>query len=219
MDTVPNEASRDAERPPGGGSGEGSVGPGDRTPAADPDGDLVARARGGDRAAFEALLRRHYDRIHRLAWRLTGSAHDADDVAQEVCCGLVDRIAGFKGEAKFATWLYGVVVNACRDHRRRGAALTRLRGHLAVVVGLAAAPDGRDLYRRSWLASEICRLKPALRETVVLVVGEELTHAEAGRALGVTEATVSWRMHEARRLLSPARDNATAFEKEASDGR
>lgn len=103
----------------------------------DPDRDLVALASGGDRDAFEALLRRHYERVHRLAWRL------------------------------------------------------------------AARPDGRDAYRQSWLASELARLDPLLRDTVVLIVGEDLTHAEAARALGVAESTVSWRMHEARRQLTP----------------
>ena len=49
---------------------------GSRALSADPDRDLVARARAGERAAFEALLRRHYDRMHRIAWRLTGSAPD-----------------------------------------------------------------------------------------------------------------------------------------------
>jgi RNA polymerase sigma-70 factor (ECF subfamily) len=169
----------------------------------DPDRDLVELARGGDRDAFEALLRRHYDRIHRLAWRLTGSKSDAEDVAQDVCCGLVEEIGSFRGEAKFTTWLTGIVVNACRDHRRRGLTLTRLRERLSVLVGLAARPDGRDAYRQSWLASEVARLDPLLRDTVVLIVGEDLTHAEAARALGVAESTVSWRMHEARRQLTP----------------
>lgn len=169
----------------------------------DPDRDLVDRAAAGDRKAFEALLRRHYDRIHRVAWRLTGSRTDAEDIAQDVCCALVDKIAGFKGEAKFTTWLTGIVVNACRDHRRRGLTLTRLRERLSVLVGLAPPPDGRDAYRRSWLMSELARLDPLLRNTVVLIVGEDLTHAEAARALGVAESTVSWRMHEARRQLTP----------------
>ena len=168
----------------------------------DPDRDLVDRAAAGDRSAFEALLRRHYDRIHRVAWRLTGSRVDAEDIAQDVCCTLVDKIAGFKGEAKFTTWLTGIVVNACRDHRRRGLTLTRLRERLSVLVGLAPPPDGRDAYRRSWLMSELARLDPLLRDTVVLIVGEDLTHAEAARALGVAESTVSWRMHEARRQLT-----------------
>ena len=172
----------------------------------DPDGSLVERAVRGERDAFETLLRRHYDRIHRIAWRLTGSSSHADDIAQDVCCTLVEKIGSFKGEAKFTTWLTGIVVNACRDQRRRGVAFTRLRDCLAVLAGLAPRPDGRDAYRRSWLASELARLDPLLRDTVVLVVGEDLTHAEAARALGVAESTVSWRMHEARRQLTPRMD-------------
>ena len=80
-----------------------------------------SRAAAGNRDAFERLLRRHYDRIHRLAWRLTGSVVDAEDVAQDVCCKLVEKIDTFKGDAKFTTWLTGIVVNACRDRHRRGA--------------------------------------------------------------------------------------------------
>jgi len=172
----------------------------------DPDRDLVGRAAGGDRHAFECLLRQHYDRIHRVAWRLTGSRSHAEDIAQDVCCTLVEKIGSFKGESKFTTWLTGIVVNACRDHRRRGLTLLRLRERLSVLAGLAPPPDGRDAYRRSWLASGLVRLDPLLRDTVVLVVGEDLTHAEAARALGVAESTVSWRMHEARRQLTPRMD-------------
>jgi RNA polymerase sigma-70 factor (ECF subfamily) len=163
--------------------------------------ELAVAAASGDRAAFETLLRRHYERIHAVAWRLTGSSHDADDITQEVCCALVTRLAGFKGEARFTTWLYGIVVNACRDHHRRRATLATLKNGLAVLVGLAAPPDGRDLFRRAWLTSELGRLDPSLRETIVLVVGEGLTHAEAGAVLGLAETTISWRLHEARRLL------------------
>ena len=169
----------------------------------DPDRAHVDRAVGGDRGAFESLLRRHYERIHRVAWRSTGSRADAEDIAQEVCCTLVEKIGSFKGEAKFTTWLTGIVVNACHDHRRRGLTLTRLREGLAVLAGLAPRPDGRDAYRQSWLASELARLEPLLCDTVVLVVGEDLSHAEAARALGVAESTISWRMHEARRRLTP----------------
>src|SRR6059058_6416641 len=85
----------------------------------DPDADLVAASVAGDRAAFSELLERHYNRIHGLAWQLTGSRADADDIAQDVCCTLVEKIATFRGEAKFTTWLCGIVYNACRDFRRR----------------------------------------------------------------------------------------------------
>src|SRR5258708_4912837 len=81
--------------------------------AADRDQDLVDRAAHGDRTAFETLLRRHYELMHRISWRLTGSRTDAQDITQEVCCALVEKIGSFKGEAKFTTWLIGIVRNAC----------------------------------------------------------------------------------------------------------
>lgn len=168
----------------------------------DPDTALVTAARQGDRAAFAALLERHYDRIHGLAWQMTGTRTDADDIAQDVCCTLVEKIASFRGEARFATWLCGIVYNACRDHHRRRRSFRGLTARLGVLAGLAAPPDGRDLHDQMWVNSAIARLKPALRETVVLVVGQQLTHAEAAEILGVAEPTVSWRMHEVRRLLA-----------------
>jgi RNA polymerase sigma-70 factor (ECF subfamily) len=164
------------------------------------DHDLAAAAAAGDRAAFEALLRRHYDRVHGLAWQLTGTRADADDIAQDVCLALVERIASFRGEAKFTTWLTGVTFNACRDWRRRRRSLGGMLDRLSVLAGIADAPG--DPYDAVWVKSAIARLKPALRETVVLVAGQQLTHAEAAEILGVAENTVAWRMHEARRLLS-----------------
>lgn len=174
----------------------------------DPDAGLAAAAADGDRAAFEALLRRHYDRIHALAWQFTGTRADAEDIAQDVCCALVARIGSFRGEAKFATWLCGVVLNACRDHRRRQRSWRGMTERLAVVVGLMTPPDGRDAYDAIWLGSAIARMKPAYRDTVVLVAGQQLTHAEAAVILGVAETTVSWRMHEVRRLLSAGTEAA-----------
>lgn len=170
-------------------------------PGEDPDAALVSAAAAGDRAAFGALLDRHYDRIHGLAWQLTGSRADADDVAQDVCCRLVEKIAGFRGEAKFGTWLAGITFNACRDLRRRRRSFSGFTEKLAVLAGLANAPDGRDLYDAIWLKSAIARLKPAYRDAAVLVAGQQLSHTEAAAILGVAESTVSWRMHEVRRLL------------------
>jgi RNA polymerase sigma-70 factor (ECF subfamily) len=168
--------------------------------AGDADESLVAAAAAGDRAAFEALLHRHYDRVHGLAWQLTGSRTDADDIAQEVCCTLVEKIGSFRGEARFTTWLTGITFNACRDFRRRRRSLGGMLERLTVLAGIADAPS--DPYDAVWVKSAVARLKPALRDTVVLVAGQQLTHAEAAAVLGVSENTVSWRMHEARRILS-----------------
>jgi len=174
-----------------------------------PDAALVAAAVDGDRAAFAALLERHYDRIHRLAWQLTGSRADADDVAQDVCCTLVEKIASFRGEAKFTTWLCGIVFNACRDLRRRRGSFGAFTERLAVLAGLARGPDGRDLHDAMWVKSAIAKLPPAYREAVALVAGQQLSHKEAAAILGIAEATVSWRLHEVRRMLGgdPGKDD------------
>lgn len=171
----------------------------------DSDANLVAAALDGDRDAFGLLLQRHYNRIHGLAWQLTGSRADADDVAQDVCCVLVEKLASFRGEAKFSTWLCGIVFNACRDLQRRRRSFRGLTERLAVVAGLARGPDGRDLHDAIWVQSAIARLKPAYRDAVVLVAGQQLSHAEAAEILGVAEATISWRMHEVRRMLGTDR--------------
>jgi RNA polymerase sigma-70 factor (ECF subfamily) len=170
-------------------------------PGDDPDTALVSAAVAGDRAAFAALLERHYDRIHGLAWQLTGARADADDITQDVCCALVEKIASFRGEAKFGTWLCGITYNACRDFRRRRRSFRGLTERLTVLAGLAAPPDGRDAYDAIWLRSAIARLKPAYRDAAVLVAGQQLSHGEAAEILGVAESTISWRMHEVRRML------------------
>jgi RNA polymerase sigma factor (sigma-70 family) len=167
------------------------------------DPDIVKAAIAGDRDAFAALLRRHYDRIHGLAWQLTGSRADADDIAQDVCCILAERLGDFRGDAKFTTWLCSIVFNACRDFRRRRSAFARFAGKLSVMAGLTKAPDGRDLYDAIWIESAISRLKPELRDTAILVAGQQLTHGEAAEILDIAEATVSWRMHEVRRQIAP----------------
>jgi RNA polymerase sigma-70 factor (ECF subfamily) len=169
-----------------------------------PDAELAAAAASGDRDAFRVLLERHYDRIHRLAWQFTGSRADADDVAQDVCCVLVEKIGGFRGDAKFTTWLCGIVLNACRDLRRRRRSFGALTERLAVLAGLASGPDGRDLHDAMWLRSALARLPAAYREALILVAGQGLTHDEAAALLGVAESTISWRLHEVRRMLGGA---------------
>ena len=170
------------------------------------DAEIVRAAVSGDREAFATLLERHYARIHSLAWRLTGSRADADDIAQDVCCILAEKLGEFRNQAKFTTWLCSIVFSVCRDFGRRRSAFTRFAGKLSVIAGLTKGPDGRDAYDAIWIQSAIARLKPELRDTAVLVAAEQLTHREAAQILGIAEATVAWRMHEIRRQLAPKGD-------------
>lgn len=166
-----------------------------------PDETLAEAAAGGDRDAFAALISRHYDRIFGLAWRLTGSAADAQDLAQDICATLPDRLARFRGESKLTTWLYRVVINACADLRRRQ--MTRARAADGwgdwEISRQAEADEARDA--RLWLEDAMARLSPELRETLALVLGEGLTQAEAGVILGIGEGTVSWRISEAKKRM------------------
>ena len=82
---------------------------------------LALSAANGDREAFGELLERHYGRILRLCLRLLGDRAEAEDLAQDVCVGLAKKIRSFRGEARFTTWLYRVVLNAGRDAMRRRA--------------------------------------------------------------------------------------------------
>jgi len=163
--------------------------------------DLALKAKTGDGTAFRLLLERHYDVIYRLARRLLGSAVEAEDLAQDICLGLAARIASFRGESRFSTWLYRVVVNACRDHRRKQAARTRTQADYMAFAAHASADWADGVARQDWLKAALARLDDTLRETALLVVGEELSHAEAAEILGIAETTVSWRMHEVRKRL------------------
>lgn len=74
---------------------------------------LIAKVTSGDVDAYEVLVRRHRDRIYRIALRMLGDPHDAEDVAQDVVIQLWTALAGFAGTSAFTTWLYRVVVNRC----------------------------------------------------------------------------------------------------------
>ena len=86
---------------------------------------LARAAANGDGEAFSSLLHRHYDRVFRLAFRLTGVAAEAEDLCQDICAALPAKLAAYRSEARFTTWLYRVVVNAAHDQRRRRATYAR----------------------------------------------------------------------------------------------
>ena len=166
-----------------------------------PDETLATAAASGDRVAFALLLERHYDRVFRLAWRLTGRHAEAEDLTQDICAALPAKLRNWRGDARFSTWLYRVVVNAAHDQRRRTA--TRARAATGWGDWEIARQDEIATTRaaQDWLAATMARLSPELRDTVALVLGEEMTQAEAGAVLGVSEGTIAWRMSEVKKRL------------------
>jgi RNA polymerase sigma-70 factor (ECF subfamily) len=166
-----------------------------------PDEALALAASKGDREAFAALLARHYDRIFRLGWRLSGSKAEAEDLAQDICMGLPAKLAGFRGDARFTTWLHRVVVNAAHDRRRRAATRARAADGWGDWELARRAADDEAALAADWLTRAMGALPEDLRDTVALILGEEMTHREAGEVLGVSEGTVSWRMSEVKKHL------------------
>ncbi|MBN8410654.1 RNA polymerase sigma factor [Halomonas cupida] len=164
--------------------------------------ELVKGAAGGEREAFARLLSRHYDRLFALAWRLTGSRAEAEDLTQDICLALPDKLPSFDGRAAFSTWLYRVAVNAAHDRRRQQA--TRRKA----AEGWEAWEQDRHRRNRQrddehrWLARAMATLSMELRDTVALSLGEGMTQAQVAEVLEVPEGTVAWRMSEVKRQLS-----------------
>lgn len=170
------------------------------------DETLARAAASGDRSAFATLLHRHYDRIFGLACRLTGSRAEAQDLTQDICAALPAKLQGWRGQSRFTTWLYRVTVNATHDMRRRHATRARASAgwgdwELARQDEIAVQAAALD-----WLTAAMQRLSPELRDTVALVLGEDLTQAQAGEVLGVSEGTVAWRMSEVKKRLRALAD-------------
>jgi RNA polymerase sigma-70 factor (ECF subfamily) len=162
---------------------------------------LAQRAGHGDREAFQLLLERHYGLIYRLAFRFTANQADAEDLAQDICASLARKIKSFQGNSRFTTWLYRVSVNACKDALRSMARAHQLEENYAEARAMALADDADDKLQTVWLFEALEGLTDDLRETAILVLAEDLSHAEAGDVLQVKEGTVSWRMSEVRKQL------------------
>jgi len=169
---------------------------------------LVAAAKAGDARAFESLVRRYRKRIFALALHMTGSASEADDIAQEVFLKAFRALPQFEGRSQFFTWVYRMAVNRSlnqrRDRARRGEdPLDDPRVELAVAVDARNNPGRAAELRQTYarLLRALDSLPAEMRTTVILVSLQGMSHGEAGVIQKVSEGTIAWRMHEARRRL------------------
>ncbi|GAB4343028.1 MAG: RNA polymerase sigma factor [Desulfobulbaceae bacterium] len=167
------------------------------------DFELIAKAREGDSRSFAILVERHYSTVYRYAFRWCGSREDAEDVTQEVFLKLPRALYRFDNRAKFTTWLYRVVRNCAADHNRKTRAWLDRRVDDPPGDNSPASPDPGP--EGEAIAGSIRRaveeLPPTLREAMLLVFGEGMSHREAARVIGCAETTVSWRIFKAKRRL------------------
>jgi RNA polymerase sigma-70 factor (ECF subfamily) len=176
-------------------------GPAAAAPEAD-DRELLRRHVAGDRDAFPELVRRHQDRLWRVALRTLGDADDAADALQDALLSAYRAAAGYRGEAAVTTWLHRIVVNACLDlARRRAARPTRPLDETSVAQQPEADRVG------AWeTASDVLA---ALRElpveqaaALVLVDVEGYPVAEVATMLEVPVGTVKSRCARGRARLA-----------------
>ncbi len=165
------------------------------------DEDMAKAAANGDADAFATLLSRHYDRMYRLAFRLTGKAELAEDLTQDICAALPAKMSGYRAQARFTTWLYRVVVNAAQDMRRRRATHDKAAAGWGDVEQLRRAEAVEIAAALDWLQQAMRALPEDLRDTLALTLDQDMTHAQAAEVLGVSEGTISWRMSDARKRL------------------
>lgn len=169
------------------------------------DEDLALAARQGDAQAFASLIARQYDRLFRLCFRLTGSKHEAEDLTQDICAALPAKLASYDVRAKVTTWLYRVAVNAAHDRRRKQATHGRAADGWGDWELNRQAAITENQSRADWLVEAMGSLPPDLRDTLALVL-DDMTHAQAGDILGVSEGTISWRLSEARKHLKSLKE-------------
>jgi RNA polymerase sigma-70 factor (ECF subfamily) len=168
--------------------------------------DLVAAAIGGDRAAFDELVRVTYADAYTLAFRLTGNEEDARDVVQDAYLRAYKGLKRFRGDASFSTWLYRITANCASTYLSR-----RARDRHDVLSDDETLIDERpeidpelradNAAERRMLTAALATLPPDMRAVVVLRDVYDLPHEAIAAELGITEGAAKVRLHRARRRL------------------
>jgi RNA polymerase sigma factor (sigma-70 family) len=170
------------------------------------DDELIARVRTGETRLFEELVRRYQDPVYGMALRFVGSTSDAQDVAQEAFLRAFRGIAGFKGEARFSTWLYRITYNLCADWLRRQRKPGRRPAPFTEAEEVA--DDRVDLEEGLLAREEREKVRRALdgldeiyRSVILLLYYQRLSYEQIAGVLGVPVKTVETRLYRARRML------------------
>lgn len=167
------------------------------------DAYLVARAQEGYLDAYELLVQRHSAMAYRVALRLTGNHHDAQDVAQEALIAAWENLARFRAGASFSTWLYQIVTRRALNKASRGrtASSLDLLPDLADPAGEPAAQAERNLAVDA-VTDALLALPFPQRAVIVLHHFEGLSYAEIAGVTGSTEPAVRSHLFRARRALA-----------------
>jgi RNA polymerase sigma-70 factor (ECF subfamily) len=174
------------------------------------DEDLVARSRGGDLDSFNQLILRWERPIYALAYRVIGREEDARDVCQETFLRAFRALPGFKGEAKFSSWIYRIALNLCRDwiRRQRRTPTVQMPEDTEAMERLADRPpveSVEELVARKELSAVVAEAMAVLpeeqRTAIVLKEYHGLTFQEIADLQGCPLSTVKTRLYQGLTVL------------------
>lgn len=154
--------------------------------------------------SWDAIVREHGDRVYKLAYRLAGNPHDAEDITQEVFIRVFKSLDRFE-PGSFSGWLHRITTNVFLDmvRRRSRVRINPIGEDTAQVASSERTPDEivDDANLDPDLQAALDDLAPEYRAAVVLCDVEGLTYDEVGAALGIKVGTVRSRIHRGRRNL------------------
>ena len=174
------------------------------------DEELVARSIGGDLESFNQLVLRWERPIYALAYRVIGREEDARDVCQETFLRAFRALGGFKGQAKFSSWLYRITLNLCRDwirrERRQPLAQTPEGVDLVELAGEAEDTESiEELVARKEIGAAVAKAMALLpeeqRTAIVLKEYHGLTFQEIADMLDCPLSTVKTRLYQGLTVL------------------
>jgi RNA polymerase sigma-70 factor (ECF subfamily) len=180
------------------------------------DADLVRLCQKGDMSAFEQLFHKHHKRIYNVAYRITNSREDAQDLTQDIFLKAYQNMGKFKFKSEFSTWLYRLAVNTCLDEIRRKKpsnviSITDSSSDEALSQTDGYTPEDhaikKDRERQIWKA--INTLKEKERAIIVLKDIEGLSYKEIAEVFKCSLGRVKSRLHEARQKLKEALETET----------
>jgi RNA polymerase sigma-70 factor, ECF subfamily len=174
------------------------------------DEELVARSQSGDVESFNQLILRWERPIYALAYRVIGREEEARDVCQEAFLRAFRALPGFKGQAKFSSWLYRITLNLCRDwiRRQRRAPVSQMPDD--VDLAEMAASQGpvesiEDLVARRELSAVVeeamAKLPEEQRTAIILKEYHGMTFQEIAELQGCPLSTVKTRLYQGLTVL------------------
>jgi len=167
------------------------------------DAELVEKAKSGDTASFEVLVKKYQDKIYNLAnYVCLGLKSEADDVYQETFINAFKNISKFKGKSGFGTWLYRIAANNCwmKFRKKKSEKLVSLED-VREIEDLTHADEIRKKELSESVAKALSKLSVDFRLAITLADIQGLSMEEAAKVLKITVPAFKTRLFRARRVL------------------